>query len=110
MGAFDGELYALGYRFKYSNQEESSKEFWKKKGFFVTYQVDGDNYYALQRTEEFASFKKALKFFVKKEKQLKGVSLTSRGTSGQIIYHMKVIYDQDRFDAFHEMYKKSKQG
>lgn len=106
MGAFDSELYALGYRFNSSNQEESSKEYWKKKGFFVTYQVDGDSYHALQRTEEFPSFEEALNLFNEKEKQLKGVSLTSRGTNGQIIYHRKVVYDCARFDAFHKMYKK----
>ena len=105
MGAFDGELYALGYRFNNKNQEKNSKEFWSKKGFFVTYQVDEDSYYALQRTKEFTSLEEALKFFYEKEKHLKGVSVTSRGSNGQIIYHKKVIYDQERFDAFHRIHK-----
>lgn len=105
MGAFDGELYALGYRFKNKNQEGNIKGFWSKKGFFVIYQVDGDSYYALQRTKEFTSLEDALKFFYEKEKQLKGVSVTSRGSNGQIIYHKKVVYDQERFNAFRRIHK-----
>lgn len=105
MGAFDSELYALGYRHPAQREEEKdNSEYWAKKGFFVYFQVEGPDYHALERHVSVPTLEEALHLFKEKEKYLKGVRVTSFSPSGRPIIHIQTVYDQERFDAFKRMY------